>query len=79
MFAKNLEITLVLLCEKGDVSSTPSTDIANRFEALRRYGKLPRGREKHAQPLTNGEIAAAIFGLASANPNWVGKCVCLKV
>ena len=31
MFAKNLEITLVLLCEKGDVSSTPSSDIANRF------------------------------------------------
>src|ERR1700722_12706560 len=44
----------------------------DRFESLRGYGKLPRGRERRNQQLTNGEIAAAILGLVPPNPKWAG-------
>lgn len=60
MFAKNLETTLTLLAQKGDVSGVlPAADIAERFEVLRLRRKLPYGCDKRAQPLTSGEIAAA--------------------
>ena len=72
MFAKNLEIALAYLCEKSDVSHSIPNDFAARFDALRRYGKLPRGRERRDQLLTSSEIAAAILGLAPVHPNWAG-------
>jgi hypothetical protein len=72
MFAKNLEITLLALCEKGDASHSLPQEFAARFDALRRYGKLPRGRQKRDQLLTSGEIAAAILSLTPAHPNWAG-------
>src|SRR5882762_6950263 len=72
MFAKNLEIALAYLCEKGDVSHILPEEFTARFDALRRYGKLPRGRERRDQSLTSSEIAAAILGLAPVHPNWAG-------
>jgi hypothetical protein len=72
MFGKNLEFALVDLCQKCDVSPTLPDELDRRFDALRRYGRLPRGRERRDQPLTNGEIAAAILGLATRNPSWAG-------
>src|SRR5215469_130905 len=72
MFAKNLEIALVYLCEKGDVSHSLPQEFTARFDALRRYGKLPRGREKRGQLLTSSEIASVILGLAPVHPNWAG-------
>jgi hypothetical protein len=72
MFAKDLETTLTLLCEKSDMSIVRPDEIGERFEALRSYRKLPVGRERRDQPLTNGEIAAAILGLTSTNPKWAG-------
>jgi hypothetical protein len=72
MFAKNLEIGLIVLLEKGDVSVAPPADMAERFEALRGCRKLPYGRERRDQPLTSAEIAATILGLASSNPKWAG-------
>jgi hypothetical protein len=62
VFAKNMESILTRLCEKSDVSHGLPIEFAERFDALRRYGRLPRGREKHGQLLTNGEVAAAILG-----------------
>ena len=72
MFAKNLESLLTELCQKGDVSYASNKEIATRFDALRGFGQLPRGRVHRATPLTNAQIAAAIFGLASELPNWAG-------
>jgi hypothetical protein len=69
---KNLEITLFALCEKSDVSHSLPQEFAARFDALRRYGKLPRGRQRRDQLLTSSEIAAAILALAPAHPNWAG-------
>jgi len=72
MFAKNLEIALAYLCEKGDVSHSIPQEFTARLDALRRYSKLPRGRERRDQLLTSSEIASAILGLATVNPNWAG-------
>jgi hypothetical protein len=72
MFAKNLEIALVYLCERSDVSHSIPHDFAARFDALRRCGKLPRGRVRRDQLLTNSEVAAAILGLVPVHPNWAG-------
>ncbi|WP_322093956.1 methylamine utilization protein MauJ [Paraburkholderia bannensis] len=43
-----------------------------RFESLRGYNRLPRGRESRGQALTNEQIVAAIFGLVAVLPNWAG-------
>jgi len=72
MFAKNLEIVLAYLCEKGDVSHSLPQEFGARFEALRRYGELPRGRERRDQLLTSSQIASAILSLATVHPNWAG-------
>ena len=72
MYAKNLEIALIYLCEKGDVPHGLPQEFTTRFDALRRYGKLPRGRERRDQLLTSSEVAAAILGLVSVHPNWAG-------
>ena len=57
MFAKNLETHLYSLCPKSDVSPSPPSEFAERFDALRRNGQLPRGRENRAKPLVSDEIA----------------------
>jgi hypothetical protein len=43
-----------------------------RFESLRGYGRLPRGRENRGQTLTNEQIVAALLGLTAAQPGWAG-------
>lgn len=72
MFAKNLEIILCALCEKSDFTGASPNEVSDRFNSLRGYGMLPRGREKRDQPLTNGEVAASILGLATTYPRWAG-------
>jgi hypothetical protein len=72
MIAVGLVSTLFELSLRGDMSVLERADIIERFESLRSYGKLPRGRERRNQQLTNGEIAAAILGLVSPNPRWAG-------
>lgn len=72
LFAKDLEYLLADCCKQSDVSRIDLTDIAERFDALRGYGRLPRGRENRAKRLSATEIAAAILGLVPANPKWAG-------
>jgi hypothetical protein len=72
LFAKNLEYVLAQCCEQSDVSPIHPDDFAERFESLRGYGRLPRGRENRAKHLNAIEIAAAILGLAASNPRWAG-------
>jgi hypothetical protein len=72
MFAKNLQAELFELCQKGDMSGTAPDEILARFESLRNYRQLPYGRERRNQPLTSGEIAAAILGLVATKPLWAG-------
>lgn len=58
MFAKNLSLLL-----HRELSEPRSYDESlKRFESLRGYGQIPRGRDRAAQRLTNTEIARAVLG-----------------
>jgi hypothetical protein len=72
MIASRLAATVFELSMGSDMSAATREDIIERFESLRSYGKLPRGRERRNQKLTHGEIAAAILGLVPPNPKWAG-------
>lgn len=72
MFAKNLEVLFLTLAEEYDMSGWQPDDMSKRFDALRRYGLLPKGRERRAQLLTPNELSNAILGLVPTNPAWAG-------
>ena len=77
MIASRLAAIVFELSLGSDISAVTRDDIMERFESLRSYGKLPRGRERQYQRLTNGEIAAAILGLVSPNPKWAGHAAAI--
>jgi hypothetical protein len=72
MYASNLEMVLSELVAQSDVSPNERSDMAKRFESLRRYGRLPEGRKNHAALLTDEQIVSAILGLATEHPGWAG-------
>lgn len=72
MFAKTLERVLLKLTSGADFSRLDAGDMEERFQSLRDYGTLPRGRERRAERLSSRHIAAAILGLTPARPNWAG-------
>ena len=63
MFAKTLEGVLASVLADADLSRADNGEISARFDSLRSYGQLPRGRGNRARRLTPSEISAAIFGL----------------
>jgi hypothetical protein len=77
MYASNLEHLLFNLVEQCDASPSERSDLGKRFDSLRRYRRLPQGRENHAALLTDEQIASAIFGLASDHPGWAGHVAIL--
>ena len=72
MYANNLESLLFELIETADVSRRDRSEMAERFDSLRRYGRLPKGRANRGALLTDEQIASAILGLASERPGWAG-------
>lgn len=72
MIALGLAATIFELSAGSDTSGITRDEIMARFESLRGYGRLPRGRERRNQQLTNAEIAAALLGFVSPNPGWAG-------
>ena len=68
MYAKNL--SLLLHRRLSEPRSYDET--LKRFESLRGYGQLPRGRERAAQRLTNSEIARAVLGFVPTLSGWAG-------
>lgn len=68
MYAKNL--SLILHRELSELHSYDDTQ--KRFETLRGYGQLPRGRERAAQRLTNDEIVRAVLGYVPTQSGWAG-------
>ncbi|WP_194473094.1 methylamine utilization protein MauJ [Bradyrhizobium sp. CCBAU 51753] len=72
MYAKNLARILGLLNQNSDVSYSSQQEMDQRFESIRRYGRLPRGRERREEKLSSHQIAAAIFGLVPTHPGWAG-------
>ncbi|GLR97881.1 MULTISPECIES: hypothetical protein [Bradyrhizobium] len=72
MYAKNLARILGLQLQNSDVSHSAPQEMDQRFESLRRYGRLPRGRERREEKLSPQHIAAAVFGLIPLHPGWAG-------
>jgi hypothetical protein len=72
MLAEQLNAALIKLMSGSDVTPDTSLDMGVRFESLRSYGRLPRGRENRGRPLTNEQIVAAILGLIATQPSWAG-------
>jgi hypothetical protein len=68
MYAINLSLLL-----HDELSESQSYDeTLKRFESLRGYGQIPRGRDRAAQRLTNNEIACAILGYVPTLSGWAG-------
>ncbi|MEL6913693.1 MAG: methylamine utilization protein MauJ [Pseudomonadota bacterium] len=68
MYAKNL--SLLLHRELSEQLSYDET--LRRFESLRGYGQLPRGRDRAAQRLTNDEIARSVLGYVPSQGSLAG-------
>lgn len=68
MYSK--ELSQLLHYELSESQSYEET--LKRFESLRKYGQLPRGRDKASQRLTNSEIARAILGFVPTLCGWAG-------
>ncbi|TPL49776.1 methylamine utilization protein MauJ [Mesorhizobium sp. B2-4-6] len=47
-------------------------DTIKRFEAMRGYGLLPRGRQNAGVRLSNQQIASAVLGFVPTQPSWAG-------
>ncbi|KAE8238430.1 hypothetical protein A4X03_0g8863 [Tilletia caries] len=77
MLAKQLSNILTELCLRSDVTTDTPLDMDQRFESLREYGRMPRGRENRGRALTNEEIVAALLGLVAAQPSWAGHVVAI--
>jgi hypothetical protein len=77
LFAKNLEYLFAEFCQRSDLSADSRSEFSDRFEALRGFGKLPRGRNNRDRRLSTTQIAAAVFGLVPTNPRWAGHAAVL--
>lgn len=72
MLAKQLSNVLTQLCRQSDLATDITVSMDQRFESLRGYGKLPRGRDSRGCALSNEQIVAAVLGLTTAQPSWSG-------
>lgn len=72
MLAKQLSHILTEIFSGSDVEADTLVAMDQRFETLRGFGKLPRGRENRSRALTNEQIIAALLGLVATQPSWAG-------
>lgn len=72
MIAKRLEAILADEMSKTDFSHLSSADMVQRFQALRGYGLLPKGRGKNAQHLSLAETASGILSVSTERPGYSG-------
>lgn len=72
MLAKQLSRVLTQLCRQSDLVTDTTANMDQRFESLRGYGKLPRGRDNLGHALSNEQIVTAVLGLTATQPGWSG-------
>ena len=72
MYASNLQELLFYCSEHSDMSPQAFAEFKQRFDTLRSYGHLPKGRDQRRQLLTPTQIASAILGLVPTQPAWAG-------
>lgn len=68
MYARNLSLLLHQQLSK----ICRFEDTLKRFEKLRGYGLLPRGRENAGVRLSDKQIASAVLGYTPTRPGWAG-------
>jgi hypothetical protein len=72
MIAKKLETILADAARKTDLSQRSPADMVQRFQSLREYGLLPKGRRKNAQHLSFAEVVNGILSIATVKPGFAG-------
>jgi hypothetical protein len=72
MYASNLQELLFHCSQQSDFSPQAFVEFTDRFNALRDYGHLPKGRDQRKHILTPIQIASAILGLVPTRPTWAG-------
>ncbi|WP_158816855.1 hypothetical protein [Methylocapsa sp. S129] len=72
MYASNLQELLFHCSEHSDMSPQAFAEFTDRFNALRDYGHLPKGRDQRKRLLTPIQVALAILGLVPTRPSWAG-------
>jgi hypothetical protein len=72
MYASNLQELLFHCSERSDISPQAFADFTERFNALRSYGHLPKGRDQRKHLLTPTQVASTILGLVPTRPSWAG-------
>ena len=68
MYARDLSVKL----HSQLASKTKYNTSVKRFEALRGYGMLPKGRDNARQRLTDSQIASAVLGYTHEKPGYAG-------
>lgn len=72
MIAKHLESIIAEEVRKTDIPQRSQADIVQRFQHVRGFGLLPRGRGKNAQHLSPKEVAAGVLSIATEKPGFAG-------
>lgn len=72
MIAKRLESLLSHEAAKTGISLRSPADMVQRFQSLRGFGILPKGRGKNARHLSLTEIAAGILSITTEKPGYAG-------
>ncbi|MEO8341261.1 MAG: methylamine utilization protein MauJ [Nitrospirota bacterium] len=72
MIARQLETIIEGQISKFAISNQPWGHIAQRFESLRAYGLLPKGRVRNSQHLTHEQIASGILSIVASNVGFSG-------
>ncbi len=72
MIAQQLARVLIELSRASDLTTDDGPAMEQRFESLRSYNRLPRGRENRERALTEEQIVAAVLGLVAIQPGWAG-------
>lgn len=72
MIAKRLESMLTEAIWKTDLGHRSSAEMVQRFQNLRGFGLLPRGRGKNAETLSPSQVVAGLLSVVSAKPGFAG-------
>lgn len=72
MIARQLETIIERQISKFGISNQPWGHVAKRFESLRAYGLLPRGKVRNSQHLNPEEIVAGILSIIASNIGFAG-------
>src|SRR2546430_16715290 len=72
MIAKRLESFVGSAVWKTDLSGRSPGEMVQRFQQLRGWGLLSKGRGKNAEHLSPTEIVAGILSVVAAKPGYAG-------